>query len=99
MRKWAVSLLLVAAIAPAAWPQASTGTVSGTVRDQSGAVIPDTPVVLTNTATDVTANTRTNDAGYYFFPGAIPGPYRISVAVAGMAKHETTFTVQVAQSV
>lgn len=66
--------LVVLLIAPCAWPQASMGTVSGTVRDQSGAVVPDTPVVLANTATNVTSTNRTNQVGFYFFPGLNPAP-------------------------
>ena len=33
-------ILALALLAPSAWPQASTATVSGTVPDQTGAVIP-----------------------------------------------------------
>jgi hypothetical protein len=82
-----------------AWPQASTGTVSGTVRDQSGAVIPNAPVVITNAGTNVGIPGRTNEAGRYFFPGITPGSYRIAVEFPGMKKYEGSFTVQVQQSV
>ncbi|HOQ46929.1 MAG TPA: TonB-dependent receptor [Bryobacteraceae bacterium] len=91
-----VSLLLVTTCA---WPQASTGTVSGTVRDQSGAVIPNVPVTITNTGTNVSIPGRTNEAGRYYFPGVSPGTYRIVVESPGMRKYEATFTVQVQQSV
>jgi hypothetical protein len=86
-------------MAASAWPQASTATVDGTVRDQSGAVIPNAPVVVRNTATNVSSNTTTNEAGFYVFPGVIPGPYRLSVEVPGMQKYDGAFTVQAAQSV
>jgi hypothetical protein len=98
MQKWFILVLILAAILPCAWPQASTGTVSGTVRDQSGAIIPNTQVMIVNTATNVTSNTRTNDAGFYFFPGLIPGPYRLTVEVPGMQKYEGTLTLQAAYS-
>lgn len=86
-------------IASCAWPQASTGTVSGTVRDQSGAVVPNTQVVMANTATNVSSTTRTNETGFYIFPGVIAGPYLLTVEVPGMKKYEGSFTVQVAQGV
>jgi len=42
IHKLFVSAILGAMLlAPTAWPQASTATVSGTARDQSGAVVPD----------------------------------------------------------
>lgn len=90
-----IALLLV----PCAWPQASTGTVSGTVRDKSNAVIPNAEVVMRNTATNVASTTRCNDAGLYFFPGVIAGSYKLSVEVPGMQKFEGTFMVQATQSV
>ncbi len=92
------ALLLAILFASSAWPQASTATVSGTVRDQSGAVIPSATVALANTATNVVSNTKTNDAGVYAFPGIIPGQYRLTVEVSGMQKYEATLTVQVQQS-
>ena len=79
-------------------PQASTGSVSGTVRDQSGAVIPGASVSLTSTATNVTSRTITNEAGLYRFPGVVPGPYRLAVEAPGMQKFEAHLTVQVQQS-
>jgi hypothetical protein len=83
----------------AAWPQASTGTVSGTVNDLSGAVIPNAPVVLANTATRVSTPARTNDAGRFYFPGVTPGAYTISVEFPGMKKYQAAFTLQVQQGV
>jgi hypothetical protein len=99
MRRIAKSLLLLVLLLPAAWPQATTGTVSGTVRDLSGAVIPNADVVITNTETNVTSRSRTTDAGVYFYPGVMAGPYRLTVEFAGMQKYEGRFTVQVSQSV
>jgi len=99
MQRCILLLAIVALLAPVALPQSSTGTVSGTVRDQSGAVIPNQTVTLTNTATNVSVPTRTNEVGFYYFPTVIPGPYRLTVEAPGMAKHEVTFTVQVSQSV
>ena len=82
---------------PAAWPQASSSSVEGTVRDQGQAVVPKASVTLTNTATNVVRTTTTNESGLYAFPGVFPGPHRISVESAGMQKYEATFTVQVQQ--
>ena len=73
MRRILPFVLLLVLLPPAAWPQASTGSVSGTVRDQSGAVIPNAEVVVTNVATNVVSRSRTTEAGVYFYPGVMAG--------------------------
>src|SRR6185312_13388737 len=73
-------------------------TVSGTVRDESGAVVPKASVTLTNSATNIVSKTTTNTEGIYFFPGVVPGPYGILVEAPGMQKFEAKLTVQVQQS-
>ena len=88
MSRWLMFFILAVALVPCAWPQASTGSVSGTVADQSGAAIPNAEVVLTNTATNGSTTTRTNQVGFYLFRGVIPGPYRLTVQVPGMEKYE-----------
>src|SRR5690606_33858579 len=79
-------------------PQTSTATVSGTVRDQSGAVIPLAVVTLTNSATNVRSNTTTNTAGFYMIAGVVPGSYVLSVEAPGMQRFEGKLIVQVQQS-
>ena len=61
-----VFLLFVTAclVVPPALPQASTSTVSGTVRDQTGAVIPSASVTLMNPNTNVTSKSTTNAVGF-----------------------------------
>jgi hypothetical protein len=86
-------------LAQSAWPQASTGSVSGTVRDQKNAVIPDAQVVIANTDTNVSSTVKANEAGFYFFPGLIAGPYLLSVTAPGMEKYQGALVVQVAQNV
>src|ERR1019366_54191 len=97
MRRF-LNIFLVAAFAiTCAWPQASTGSVSGSVRDPSGAVIPNAEVTLTNADTNVALTTKTNEAGLYSYPGVVSGPYRLVVTAPGMEKYEGTFSLQVAQ--
>ena len=98
MQNLAFCILLAVLIAPTAWPQASTGSVDGTVRDQTGAVIPNASVTLTNKGTNVASKTTANQVGFYVFPAVVPGPYSLTVEAAGMQKYEATLTVQVQQS-
>src|SRR5258708_13387339 len=97
MQRIGICIVLGMVFVAAAWPQASSSSVGGTVRDQGQAVVPRASVTLTNTATNVARTTPTNESGVYVFPGVFPGPYRISVEAPGMQKYEATFTVQVQQ--
>lgn len=92
------SLTILGCTANVAWPQASTGSVSGTVRDQTGAAVAAAPVELTNTATQIVSRTTTNEVGFYLFPGVMPGVYRLAVKATGMESFEGRLTVQVQQS-
>jgi hypothetical protein len=99
MSRIVLCILLVVLIPSSAWPQASTATVSGTVRDQTGAVIPNAAVTLTATDTNTTSKTVANGTGFYLFPSLVPGPYRLTVEAVGMQKFEGSLTAQVEQSV
>src|ERR1041384_1878223 len=91
-------LLLFVLVTFPAWPQASTGTVSGTVRDQTSAVIPGATVTLTHTETNSSSKTTTNESGFYRFPGIVPGSYLLTAEAVGMQKFEGSLIVQVQQS-
>ena len=63
--------------------QTSRGTVTGTVLDQSGAVIGRARVGLTGVDTGVKLSTASNDAGVYRFDAVDLGVYRLQVAQPG----------------
>ena len=67
MQRFAFFFLIALAFGSTAWPQASSSTVRGTVRDQGEAVVPRAKVMLTNTATNVERATLTNEAGVSCF--------------------------------
>lgn len=87
-------LLLMAAVAAMAFAQTShasvTGTLSGTVRDPSGAVIPVATVVALNTQTGVKQITTTDASGFYSFPELPIGNYEITIQKAGFRQYEQT---------
>lgn len=64
---------------PALLCGATTGSISGTVKDPSGAVIPGATVTAANTATNVQSKTVTDDKGFYAFPALQPGRYNLKV--------------------
>jgi hypothetical protein len=81
-----------------AFSQTSTGSVSGTVRDQTGAVVVAAPVALTNTGTNVVLRASSSQAGFYIFPDLVPGSYRLDVDAPGMKKYAATLTISVQQT-
>ena len=62
---------------------ASSGTIIGTVTDQSGAVVPDASVAVTDLSTNTTQKATTNSAGHYVFPNVAPGTYNIKITKQG----------------
>ena len=64
------------------WAQA-TAQIAGTVRDQSGAVLPGVEVTVTQTETGATRSATTNEAGSYVLSNLPIGPYRLEAALAG----------------
>ena len=59
--------------------QTSTSSITGTVTDTSGAVIPGATVTLSNDETGVTSVQKTNQAGVYAFPSITIGQYSVRV--------------------
>ncbi|RRA48474.1 carboxypeptidase-like regulatory domain-containing protein [Acidipila sp. EB88] len=80
-----VSLLLSLVLMPgaAARAQATNGTINGTLTDQSGGVVANAPVTVTNLGTTDTRVVQTNASGFYEEPNLAPGNYRISVQRTG----------------
>jgi hypothetical protein len=63
--------------------QIDTGTITGTVKDQSGAVVPNAKVSLTDQGTNFTIVTRSNASGIYTFSPIKIGTYTVTVEVSG----------------
>src|SRR5262249_60165913 len=63
--------------------QSSNGTISGTVADATGAVVPGVTVTATNNATGVVTTVLSNDAGVYNFASLQPGTYKVSASISG----------------
>ena len=63
--------------------QVTGATLSGTVTDPSGAVVPQAQVSVKNTATGVTTSVATDSAGLYTIPNLIAGPYQVTASARG----------------
>ena len=64
------------------WAQA-TAQISGTVHDQSGAVLPGVEVTATQTGTGISRMTVTNETGSFVLPNLPLGPYKVEAALTG----------------
>src|SRR5437667_999931 len=73
----------------AVWGQ-STAQVSGTVRDQSGAVLPGVEVTATQTATGLVRTVVTNETGSYVLSSLPVGPYRLEAGLPGFRSFAQT---------
>jgi hypothetical protein len=79
-------------VATAAWGQGSTGTITGSVEDPTGASVPGATVIATNTGTGFAKKTTTGSTGLYNLVELPPGMYTVAVEATGFAK--TTLTEQ-----
>src|SRR2546423_4282793 len=66
----------------AQWAQA-TAQISGTAKDQSGAVLPGVEITVTQTETGTARNAITNETGSFVLPNLPLGPYRLEAALTG----------------
>jgi hypothetical protein len=85
-------MVLVAAIANA---QQLTGTLTGTVYDQTGSVIPNADITMKNEASGDTRHSVSNSSGYFTFSAVQPGSYTVSITANGFKtwqQHEIAFS-------
>src|SRR5690349_6287242 len=61
----------------------ATAQIGGTVRDQSGAVLPGVEVTATQTQTSISRMTVTNETGSYVLANLPLGPYKLEAALPG----------------
>ena len=89
------SKILLALAAPfllslAAFAQSDYGSISGFVKDPSGAVVPSAKVVVKNQATAEEHTIAANENGYYTVPNLQPGLYTVTAEATGFKKFSST---------
>ncbi len=94
------SLILVLASASLGVAQTgTTGTIIGTITDESGAIIPGAAVDVLDVATNARRSTTTGSRGEYAVPNLPPGDYRVTVSLQGFRTTVLAVKVEVARSV
>jgi hypothetical protein len=80
-----------------AFAQTESASISGTVTDHQGGLVPDAQIEIVNTDTNVTFATKTNKAGVYNAPSLKPGHYRMLISKEGFKQidlRDITLNVQ-----
>ena len=85
-----VAMALLAMLTLPVLGQERGGVLTGTITDQSKAVVPDVAVTVTNTATNRVFTTKTNDNGTFIAPDLEPGRYSVLFEKTGFAKFTVT---------
>jgi hypothetical protein len=78
----AISLMVMSSAARSVSAQVLYGSIVGTLTDETGAVVPNAAVTVTNTSTGLVRDTKADSAGYYSIPNLPEGTYDLSVSAA-----------------
>jgi len=102
LRSYSILILVLATfLCPLATAQSGIAgaALNGTVRDPSGAVIPDATIALVNSRTGVKQTTQSNSTGNYSLVNINPGEYWVTVSKSGFETDKSaTFTLAVNQT-
>jgi len=82
----AISIFFMTVVA--GWSQTSTGTIIGTVGDESGAVVSAAKIIITNTETNAKLELVSNAEGAYTAPLLPPGAYSVKITAPGFKSFE-----------
>src|SRR5688572_15270942 len=82
MKRLAVYVCLLLAFTVSAHAQVNA-TVTGTVVDATGALVPGVSITAQNSATGIVTSRVTNESGNYDFPSLQPGTYVLSATLPG----------------
>ncbi len=98
MRSIVIGSVCVLLCFGAAYAQSDRGTITGTVTDPAGAMIPNVPIEAKNLATGIVYQTQSSGTGNYTIPQLPVGTYQLSATAAGFKQYiRTGITVMVAQ--
>ena len=97
LRKYAAICLFVCLSASSAFSQSTFGSIIGTVKDTSGAIVPGASVRITNTDENATHPATTNASGDYELLNVLPAHYSVTVVSKGFETFTATDLLLVAR--
>ncbi|PYR77651.1 MAG: hypothetical protein DMF87_15720, partial [Acidobacteria bacterium] len=83
-----ILLLLIPTLAAA--QAGSTAQIAGTVKDDTGGVLPGVTITVTQTATSFTRTAVSDETGGYVLPNLPVGPYRLEATLQGFRSYVQT---------
>ncbi len=83
---WCLLVVFLLVLPAASFGQAYFGTISGSVTDTTGAVIPGVKMTLTDQEKGFTYNATSDGSGFYLFRSIPPGVYSVTALMAGFEK-------------
>lgn len=95
VQRLVITLFTLFVIALSASAQVGTGTISGTVTDASGAVVPNAAVTIKNTLTGVATKAATNTEGLFVAPGLPASTYDVETQAQGFKTQVQRVTLTV----
>lgn len=88
-------IVLLGIVSITAFGQAGLGSVSGVVKDPTGAVVSNAKVVLVDRETEIGRTVTTDSTGTYTFTALHPSTYRLTVSAPGLSSSEQQVVVTV----
>jgi trimeric autotransporter adhesin len=88
--RWSVLILLGFLVVGVAHAQIRSATITGSITDASGSVVPGAVVVVTEQDTGIANTTKSTDAGQYTVPYLPAGTYTVAVTATGFAPYRQT---------
>jgi Carboxypeptidase regulatory-like domain len=94
-----MAMLVWMFLAPELLSQTTRATLTGTVTDPNGGIVPGATVQATNIATNITSTAKTNQEGTYTFTALPPGEYTVEVEVTGFKRNiQTGIILRIAET-
>jgi carboxypeptidase family protein/TonB-dependent receptor-like protein len=97
MRVPQIALILFLSAASGAFAQITAATVSGSIKDSTGGVLPGVDIVVKNLETGVARSAVTDVSGAFTITGLAPGRYEVRAALTGFKAEVRTFELAIAQ--
>ena len=97
MKRILFAILVLTCAAGVARAQVDRATLSGVVKDSTGAAIPNATIVLTNLDSDLTTRVNASGEGGYLAVNLAPGRYRVEAEAAGFQKSGQAVILEVGQ--
>lgn len=85
-----LAFVIVLLASPWAGAQVLYGSLTGTVTDASGAVVPNAQITASETQTGVSQTQTSDPSGIYRFTSLLPGTYKVTITAKGFSDQETS---------